>query len=214
MVLTSLKYKRFVLIISLILLAIMLVLLVALKPFQSESQASAMSPLSSKFGVLRPISDKDLAGLPERTQSWLDLVSRPASARGDDVPKVGSIGEATLPSGTATIAEVGESICILSASGASTCGGSDLASSGRLFVAVPHGCTGSTVFGVVPDGVKALKVESGAGGKSTAIQVSGNVYEAELPANEVQLSFDDSKLEGEVVLPLDAYAKMAGEGCS
>ena len=77
MVLTSLKYKRFVLIISLILLAIMLVLLVALKPFQSESQASATSPLSSKFGVLKPISNKDLAGLPERTQSWLDLVSRP-----------------------------------------------------------------------------------------------------------------------------------------
>lgn len=192
----------------LVLIAILSALLLS-----SRIEAAPEQQAATGFSVLEPATAGRLQALPDETERTLHSIST-TGIRGDgEAQSVTQLGVALTADGDEmTVAAVGDGLCVLRAADAA-CGESRDVFAGRLFGARPRGCGSYWVFGLVPDGVDRVLVDTGADGSvDSSLPVVGNVYEGTLvAAATVALGVDAS---GETLfrtdIPLDYYAATNG----
>jgi hypothetical protein len=207
--LTSLaKEKRPLLIVcALGLAALCVALVIAVTSGGSQASGAATQPVgvpSQLSGLQKPTPEK-IAALPTQIRA---LIAAPP-ANPDQIEGIGT-------SKGATITQVAGRVCIYGAAGGGSCGNTEEAVAGELVsvgicgpgIAAGH----AQVVGLMPDGVNSVSVDQGSNGTTdSSLQVSENVYEAELPTVDTTLSaVGKNGAKFQSVLPLAELAKANG----
>ena len=201
------SHQRTKLIIGLGIFGLVAALTAALLLRADDSAAVSSNEVNPSFSVLEPASEDAKASLSEQSRIWLAETDRGGLGGVAEEPLTAFASTQTAV-GPVVLAQFGQLICAYSDSlGMSNCGSMALINEGKLLTYQP-GCTTTTVFGILPDGVEEVEVETvdqEAGKDSHSIPVLGNIYSGEIPTTDSVLSAEGTKGRlFELALPLSA----------
>lgn len=180
-----------------------------------SSDASPEPSTGERFSVLKPVNEERMNAVPDQTRATLAALAE-SELPGNEAPEaITEVGVSKQQGGNEfAVATLGETVCAVR-SADSACEPVRQTSAGELFGARPQGCDTYWVFGVAPDGVTSVQIDSGGDGSvDTTLPVASNVYEGELEAvKTVATGVSES---GETLFttsfPLDYYAE-TNEAC-
>jgi hypothetical protein len=180
-----------------------------------QSDAAPEGSPAETFSVLKPVTPERMDAVPTQAKAALTMAASAPLPGNEGVEEVEEIGLAKLPSGgVIAVAAVGDSICAARNSDSSCLGAREVKAQGS-FGARPQGCE-YWVFGVVPDRVASIAVDTGSDGSTDlTLPVASNVYEGTVPAALTSATGLDEN--GNAVYktdwPLDYY-KSTNPACS
>jgi hypothetical protein len=180
----------------------------------SDATSAPTESASSTFAVLEPATPAAMDAVSEQTKMRMDFMAMRL-----DVPTseaVDEVGVVTRENGPeVTVAAIGGNICAYLAGGIGGCDDQQRVVAGHAFGAEPVGCDGYRVLAVVPNGIEAIAVDSGADGDvDTSLPVESNIYVGVLdPVRTLVTGLDESgEARFRTEIPLDSYASM-NDGC-
>lgn len=168
-----------------VLVAVALLAAVVVSQASDQTAPPAGDPagVTAYFSAVKPAAAGQVQALPEEVQQILETIGRGKS--------VDALGVTTSAAGEETVlADLTGTFCAFESSAArsgGTCGSREEAVGGELLSisfcqpGLPEGS--AAVFGVMPDGIATVSIETAAG-KSQEVDVTGNTYETQIATGE------------------------------